>query len=132
MHGYELMKEMESRSGGVYRASAGTVYPNLQQLEDEGLIKAEPDDGGKRVYSVTADGMKLLELEADAVGRIWSRASAWDDWSDAFSPGAREVMGPAMRLARAAFGAAAHGDAKRVERIRTVLTTAAEEMEAMK
>jgi DNA-binding PadR family transcriptional regulator len=39
-HGYELMKELEARSGGMYKASAGSVYPNLQLLEDEGLIKA--------------------------------------------------------------------------------------------
>ncbi len=131
MHGYELMKEMEARSGGVYKASAGTVYPNLQQLEDEGLISSKTDDNNKRVYLVTAEGKKLLASEADAVGRIWSRASNWDDWSDAFSPGAMEVMGPAMRLARAAFGAAARGDAKQVERIRTVLSKASEEIEKM-
>ena len=131
MHGYELMKEMESRSGGVYKASAGAVYPNLQQLEDEGLITSKPDQAGKRVYSVTAEGKKVLAAEADAVRRIWARASAWDDWGDAFSPGAMEVMGPAMRLARAAFSAAAHGDAGQVERVRVVLTKAAEEIEKM-
>lgn len=132
MHGYELMKEMESRSGGVYKASAGTVYPNLQQLEDEGLIRAEPSDDGKRVYSVTKEGKLVLGKEAEAVKRIWSRASAWDDWSEAFSPAAMEVTGPAMRLLRAAFRSAAHSDAKQVERIRTVLSKAAEELEAMK
>ena len=39
-HGYELMKLLQERSGGVYRASAGTIYPTLQQLEDEGLVVA--------------------------------------------------------------------------------------------
>jgi len=37
-HGYQLIKELEQRSGGLYRASAGTVYPTLQQLEDEKLL----------------------------------------------------------------------------------------------
>jgi DNA-binding PadR family transcriptional regulator len=132
MHGYELMKEIESRSGGVYKASAGAVYPNLQQLEDEGLIRGAADESGKRVYSITEAGKKVLAGEAAAVGRIWSRASAWDDWSDAFSPGAMEVMGPAMRLARVAFRAAARGDAKQVERIRSILSKAAEEIEKMR
>jgi hypothetical protein len=63
------------------------------------------------------------------VGRIWSRASNWDDWSDAFSPGAMEVMGPAMRLARVAFRAAAHGDTKQVEEVRATLNKAAEDLE---
>jgi DNA-binding PadR family transcriptional regulator len=131
MHGYQLMKEIETRSGGMYRASAGAVYPNLQQLEDEGLISAQQDSTGKRVYTITEEGKKVLAAEADAVGRIWSRASAWDDWSDAFSAGAMEVMGPAMRLARVAFRAAAQGDEKQVERVRSVLTRAAEELEKM-
>jgi DNA-binding PadR family transcriptional regulator len=132
MHGYELMKEMEARSGGMYRASAGTVYPNLQQMEDEGLVRVETSKEGKRVYSITDEGRKALELEAPGVERIWSRASAWDDWSDAFSPGAMEVMGPVMRLARAAFGAAARGDTAQVERVREVLRKAVEQLEKMR
>jgi DNA-binding PadR family transcriptional regulator len=128
-HGYELMKEMEARSGGMYRASAGTVYPNLQQLEDEGLVRAKAGEDGKRVYTLTDEGKAELGRQGDAVKRIWSRASAWDGWRDAFSPGAQEVMGPAMRLARAAFSAAAKGDAKEVERVRAVLNKAAEELE---
>jgi DNA-binding PadR family transcriptional regulator len=131
MHGYELMKEMEARSGGMYRASAGTVYPNLQQMEDEGLVRMETSKEGKRVYSITAEGRKALEAEAPGVERIWSRASAWDDWSDAFTPGAMEVMGPVMRLARAAFSAAARGDTAQVERVREVLRKALEQLEKM-
>jgi DNA-binding PadR family transcriptional regulator len=123
------MKEMEARSGGMYRASAGTVYPNLQQLEDEGLVSAKTGEDGKRVYSLTDEGKAELKREAAHVDRIWSRASAWDDWSDAFSPGAQEVWGPAMRLARAAFRAASRGDAKEVERVRSILNRAAEDLE---
>src|SRR5215469_14921470 len=37
-HGYELMKELETKSGGMYKASAGAIYPALQQLEDEGMV----------------------------------------------------------------------------------------------
>ncbi len=132
MHGYQLMKEMEARSGGMYRASAGTVYPNLQQLEDEGLVRMEAGEEGKRIYTIADEGKKELEKEAAAVKRIWSRASAWDGWRDSFSPGAAEVMGPAMRLMRAAFRAATKGDAKRVERVREVLISAGHELEAMK
>ena len=68
-HGYELMKELESRSGGIYRASAGTVYPTLQQLEDEGLATSEPREG-KRVYQLTDAGQRELEQETEAVERI--------------------------------------------------------------
>jgi len=131
MHGYELMKEMEARSGGMYRASAGTVYPNLQQLEDEGLVRMETSEEGKRTYSITDEGRKALEAAAPNVERIWNRASAWDDWRDVFSPGAQEVMGPVMRLAREAFRAAARGDGAQVERVREVLRKAGEQLEKM-
>jgi DNA-binding PadR family transcriptional regulator len=132
MHGYELMKEMEARSGGMYRASAGTIYPNLQQLEDEGLVRGEQSDDGKRTYAITDDGKKELESEGPAVTRIWSRASAWDGWRDAFSPGAQEAWGPAMRVIRASFRAATGGDGKRVDRVRALLNKTADELEAMK
>ncbi len=131
MHGYELMKEMEARSGGMYRASAGTIYPNLQQLEDEGLVRMETSKDGKRVYSITDEGRKALEKDAQGVERIWSRASAWDGWRDAFSPGGTEVMGPLMQVAQSAFRAAARGDAAQVERVRDVLRTAGEQLEKM-
>jgi DNA-binding PadR family transcriptional regulator len=132
MHGYQLIKEIEARSGGVYRASAGAVYPNLQQLEDEGLVRSEAGADGKRIYTITDAGRRELEGAGPAVGRIWSRASAWDDWSEAFSPGAQEVWGPAMRLLRAAFVAASRGDDRQVERVRTTLNKAAEELEKMR
>ena len=131
MHGYELMKEMEARSGGMYRASAGTVYPNLQQLEDEGLVRMETSKDGKRVYSITDEGRKALKEGAPGVERIWSRASAWDDWSDAWSAGGLEVMGPLMGLARAALRAAARGDTAQVERVRAALRKTAEELDKM-
>ena len=59
-HGYQLMKEMQERSGGVYRASAGSVYPTLQQLEDEGMVVAEMQSG-RRVFQLTAEGRAELE-----------------------------------------------------------------------
>jgi DNA-binding PadR family transcriptional regulator len=130
-HGYELMKELEARSGGMYKASAGSVYPNLQLLEDEGLIKAEVKEDGKRVFTITDAGRAELEKNKAGAERVWSRASAWDDWSDAMSPAAMEVMGPGMRLVRAAFRAAAHGDSKKIEAVRGVLTRAQGEIERM-
>lgn len=132
MHGYELMKEMESRSGGLYKASAGTVYPNLQMLEDEGLIRAETRDDGKRVYAITEAGRAEVEREKVRIGRIWRRASAWGDWSDAINPGAVELMGPAMRLVRAAFSAVSDATPEDLERVRQVIVRAAEEIEGIK
>ena len=58
-HGYELMKRLEERSGGLYRASAGTIYPVLQQLEDEGLVKIAEEEG-KKVYHLTDAGRPAI------------------------------------------------------------------------
>ena len=63
MHGYEIIQELESRTGGVWRPSPGSVYPTLQMLEEEGLIRSE-ETGGKRLFQLTETG--LTEAEAGA------------------------------------------------------------------
>jgi DNA-binding PadR family transcriptional regulator len=55
MHGYEMIQELESRTGGIWRPSPGSVYPTLQLLEDEGLIQAEEGAGRKR-FALTEAG----------------------------------------------------------------------------
>src|SRR5215472_17441502 len=71
-HGYDLMKELESRSGATYKVSAGTMYPTLQQLEDEGLIVSEQKEG-RRTYQITDAGRAELERERAKVEEIWRR-----------------------------------------------------------
>jgi DNA-binding PadR family transcriptional regulator len=66
MHGYQVIQELERRSGGRWRPSAGSVYPTLQQLEDEGLLKASEVDG-RRTYELTDAGRS--ELAAATEGR---------------------------------------------------------------
>jgi DNA-binding PadR family transcriptional regulator len=55
MHGYQIIKEIEERSGGVWTPSPGSVYPTLQHLEDEGLVTSDSAEG-KKVFSVTEAG----------------------------------------------------------------------------
>jgi DNA-binding PadR family transcriptional regulator len=57
MHGYEMITELEERTGGRWRPSAGSIYPTLQLLEDEGLVTAEEVDG-RKVYSLTDAGQE--------------------------------------------------------------------------
>ncbi|MGI5487061.1 PadR family transcriptional regulator [Microtetraspora malaysiensis] len=54
-NGYQMIEEIARRSGGVWRPSPGSVYPALQQLEDEGLVRGE-ESGGSRVYQLTEAG----------------------------------------------------------------------------
>ena len=118
--------------GGVYRASAGTVYPTLQQLEDEGLITFELREG-KKVYRLTDEGRRELEEREEVVQEIWRRARRWEDWRGAFNPDASEIRGPAERLVKAAFRAVAgeRASERRVERVREILQHALRELEEL-
>src|SRR5216684_7169568 len=130
LHGYELMKRLEQRSGGIYRASAGTIYPTLQQLEDEGLIVSEALNG-KRVYKLTEDGRRELGERDETVRQIWRRARRWEDWRSAMDPDAAEIRGPAERLVKAAFRVVAgeRASERRIERVREILQRALRELE---
>ena len=55
MHGYEMIKEIEERTQGAWTPSAGSIYPTLQLLEDEGLIRGEESEG-KRRFTLTEAG----------------------------------------------------------------------------
>jgi DNA-binding PadR family transcriptional regulator len=56
MHGYQIIQELAERTGGVWRPSPGSVYPTLQQLEDEELVCETASESGKRVYALTDAG----------------------------------------------------------------------------
>ena len=60
MHGYQVMKELENRSGGLYSASAGTVYPALQELLEQEMIDLEPTSN-KKTYVIKEKGIERLE-----------------------------------------------------------------------
>ena len=71
-HGYDLISRLEDKSGGAWRPSAGSVYPTLQQLEDEGLATSAESDG-KRIYTITAAGAEEAERRvADAGAEPWT------------------------------------------------------------
>jgi DNA-binding PadR family transcriptional regulator len=129
-HGYQLMKDLEARSGGLYRASAGTIYPTLQQLEDEGLITSEQAEG-RRVYKLTGAGKDELKKSADTVKKIWDRAQSWGDWAPWMGPAASMVAGPASSVMKAAMRAATHAaeNPEGITRIREILERAKKESE---
>jgi DNA-binding PadR family transcriptional regulator len=121
-HGYQLIKDLTERPGGLYRASAGTVYPTLQQLEDEGLVQSDNQDG-RRTYRLTPEGVNELEREKETVERIWKRAKRWGDWGQSAGPESFTFFRPLGSLVKATFRAAkwAAGDAQREERLSEIL-----------
>jgi DNA-binding PadR family transcriptional regulator len=73
MHGYEMIKEIDSRTGGVWSPSPGSVYPTLQLLEDEGVIASE-ESGGRKRFSLTEAGQ--AEATTAATNPPWTEFSA--------------------------------------------------------
>lgn len=61
MHGYRIMRELAERTAGVWRPSPGSVYPTLQQLQDEGLVREIESDGGRHTYELTDRGQAAVE-----------------------------------------------------------------------
>jgi DNA-binding PadR family transcriptional regulator len=131
-HGYHLMKEMTDRSGGFYKASAGSIYPTLQQLEDESLVKAVLLQG-RRTYSLTAAGRKHLAADPEAVRRIWERAEEFEDWGHCMGPEAYAVYRPMIELFKTGLQTAGRVAAQRdgAERIRRILDRARRELEQL-
>ncbi len=80
LNGYQIMQELEQRSRGSWRPSPGAVYPALQQLEDEALVRAESSSGG-RIYSLTDAGRTYVREHADELGAPWENSNhpACDD-----------------------------------------------------
>src|SRR5881394_2724796 len=101
-HGYEVMKELEERLHGCYSPSPGTVYPTLQWLEDEGLVRAKEVDG-KKVYEVTDAGSRFLEEHRDVVDDIFERVR--DAVDRALGGGMVDVNRAVGRLVRAVYRA---------------------------
>ena len=124
-HGYELMSKLEQRCGAGYKASAGTIYPTLQQLDDEGLVRVESENG-KKVYAITAEGRAVVREQAEQIEEIWRRASSSRDWDVLHDPDAAEIIGPALRLAKTALKAVvkSHGDPAVIDAIREILEDA--------
>jgi len=71
MHGYQIIQQIEERSGGSWKPSPGSVYPTLQLLTDEGMIEVE-ESAGRKTYSLTEAG----RAESEHTDRPWAAAEA--------------------------------------------------------
>jgi DNA-binding PadR family transcriptional regulator len=78
-NGYQIMSEIEERSGGAWRPSPGAVYPALSQLADEGLIAGE-ESGGRRTFSLTDAGREYVEQNPDKARGAWESTAQQEAW----------------------------------------------------
>jgi len=128
MHGYEVMRALEETSRGAYTASPGSVYPTLQALEDEGHVASEEKDG-RRVYTITDQGLEFLDSNQDRVEQILLRVG---DFARRFSGAPMtDVTKSFVRLAHASFEQTIRrvGDEDSLEMVREILEKAATEIE---
>jgi DNA-binding PadR family transcriptional regulator len=75
MNGYQVIQEIAERSGGAWKPSPGSIYPTLQQLEDEGLVTADAAVG-RRTFTLTDEGRTYVAEHADEVSAPWEAMSA--------------------------------------------------------
>ena len=114
MHGYEMIKELEDRSGGLWRPSAGSIYPTLQLLEDEGLIAGTESDG-KRRFELTDAGREERSKSTDA---------PWEAMRSEAGTGQLAFRRSLGQLVNAVKQAPAAADDAQLERIREALDEA--------
>ena len=107
-HGYEVMQTLEERSGGAWRPSPGSVYPTLQQLQDEGLVTSREQDG-KRIYEITDAGRAESERRTAEAG-----GSPWDDERDRSTYG--QLRDGVVGIHQAARQLARHGNDTQLQR----------------
>ncbi len=131
MHGYEVMRALEEESGGCYSASAGSVYPILQMLQDQGYVVCEETEG-KKVYSITEEGREFLAENGDVVDDIVDRISQFTDRF--FGAEMRDLTSSFKHLARVTFDRSMRWaeTPETLEKMKEILERAAREMEEAK
>jgi DNA-binding PadR family transcriptional regulator len=116
-NGYQLMQEIEQRSDGAWRPSPGSVYPALQQLEDEGLVRTS-EATGHRLFELTDEGRAHVEENRAQLG------APWEAFSGDFSDESRDLMGVLKDVAIATAQLVRAGDKAQAEQARKVLIDA--------
>jgi DNA-binding PadR family transcriptional regulator len=114
-NGYQIMQELEERSEGLWRPSPGSVYPALQQLEDEGLIRSEESDG-RRLYHLTDAGRAYVDERPD------DQPAPWQTFSDSMSDQHAETAALARDVAMAFVQVLRAGSEAQVAEAGRVLT----------
>jgi DNA-binding PadR family transcriptional regulator len=113
MHGYQMIHEIEERSGGSWKPSAGSVYPTLQLLADEGLISVE-ESNGRKIYSLTEAGRAAV---VDA-------ASPWDAAGSTSGSGFAALPKAGVELAQATAQVGRTGTPEQIQEAVAVLDDA--------
>jgi DNA-binding PadR family transcriptional regulator len=115
-NGYQIIQEIGARTQGVWRPSAGSVYPALQQLEDEGLITAAAGEDRRRNYTLTTEGQAYVEAHAEEL-----RAS-WDAVTGSVDDAMVQLHNLARQVAMATVQVAQAGSPAQIQQASKILT----------
>jgi len=115
-NGYQIIQEIGERSDGLWRPSPGSVYPALQQLEDEGLIRAEADDSGRRAYRLTDEGSSYVQAHPDEL------RAPWDVVAESAGGSAIEMRNLLRQVGMAGYQVLSAGTDAQVRQARKILT----------
>jgi len=124
-HGYEIIKELEQRSGGGYTPSPGAIYPLLSMLLDMGHVSASPD-GNKKLHTITPEGEAFLAENRQFVDAIVARMSDPAEARDDL----RTIMHE-LKHAVIAQGQENHPTPAKLEQIRAILRQATADITAL-
>lgn len=123
MHGYQIIHEIQTRSGGAWKPSAGSVYPALQLLADEGLVTSK-ETAGRRTYSLSKSGQAVADAES-------ATTAPWATGSDR-ETGPRGALAMAgISLARAAADVARRSKDEKILEATSIIDEAAKKLKAM-
>ena len=93
MNGYQIIQQIAERSGGAWKPSPGSVYPTVQQLEDEGLVEGREGEG-RRLLQLTDEGRRYVEEHTDELAATWK---PFDEADEVDGPGdLKPVIGQVM------------------------------------
>jgi DNA-binding PadR family transcriptional regulator len=98
MNGYQVIQQISERSNGEWKPSPGSVYPTLQQLQDEGLIR-ESGEGGRRTFELTDEGRAFVEEHLDELAATWRGFEQREPDPDDLRPVIGQVMGACWQVA---------------------------------
>lgn len=115
MHGYQIMSELSARTDGMWQPSPGSIYPTLNQLEDEDLVRADEREG-KKVYALTDHGREKVESSDEE--------APWERFASPYSSGLMALREAGFQLGAAVMQVARAGSDDQAARAREVLDEA--------
>ena len=124
-YGYEIIRALQERFHNFYAPSPGSVYPTLQMLEEMGYVTSGEQDG-KKVYTITGEGLGFLDEQKEFAERIRNQIESW--WNPENIDEVSNTMSEFGKLARLLRDKARTADTDKLSRLREIRSRAYNEI----